>query len=101
MTYIRMRASVRFWVQTGCKNAPTLHPISLISLRKSFRKCFGMYGGDDGSGTRDLCRGRGELQGVCILHWLRRGAVEAVRHKVRHYERDALLYGYCLWLRVA
>ena len=47
-----------FWVQTGCKMHPNCTQFRGILFAKSSRKSFGMYGGDDGARTRDLCRDR-------------------------------------------
>jgi hypothetical protein len=45
-----------FWVQTGCKMHPVCTQFHRFLFAKSSRKYFGMYGGDDGARTGDLCR---------------------------------------------
>jgi hypothetical protein len=46
-----------------------------LSLRSHiFRKCFGMYGGDDGARTRDLCRDSLALIGFSTTYRLVRDA---------------------------
>ena len=35
--------------------------IWIVTVGHTFRKYFGMYGGDDGARTRDLCRDRAAL----------------------------------------
>jgi hypothetical protein len=47
----------RFWAHTGCKMAPNFTDF----LRQIIPQVIGMYGGDDGARTRDLCRDRAAL----------------------------------------
>ena len=48
-------------VDFGCKMHPNCTQFCRFIGAKTPRKSFGMYGGDDGARTRDLCRDRAAL----------------------------------------